>query len=93
MITIHNYSEKAIAVTGTSKATDILNEVLRKTGGKFNAYLRVGPGWVFSKKHQAAVQRIVAEWNANTQADDSINTAAYVQAQEDAYWDRATGYN
>lgn len=50
---IVDYSEKAIAVTGDTKA---VKDQLKKLGGKFNGKLSCGPGWIFSKKKEAEIR-------------------------------------
>ena len=42
-----DYSEKAVAVVGDTKA---VKDLLKSMGGRFNARLSCGAGWVFSKK-------------------------------------------
>ena len=49
---IIDYSEKAFAVIGDTK---IIKETLKELGGKFNAKLSCGAGWIFSKKHLSTV--------------------------------------
>lgn len=44
---IVDYSEKAVAVIGDTKA---VKDLLKSMGGRFNARLSCGAGWVFSKK-------------------------------------------
>lgn len=53
---IVDYSEKAIAVTGDTKA---VKDQLKKLGGKFNGKLSCGPGWIFSKKKEAEVRQVL----------------------------------
>lgn len=48
-----DYSDKAFAVTGETKP---LAETLKDLGGRFNARLSCGPGWIFSKKKEAEVR-------------------------------------
>lgn len=48
-----NYSEKAIAVIGDTKA---IKEQLKALGGKFNKYLKCGAGWIFSAGKRAEVE-------------------------------------
>lgn len=48
-----DYSDKAFAVTGETKP---LAETLKELGGRFNARLSCGPGWIFSKKKEAEVR-------------------------------------
>ena len=45
-LTIIDYSDKSIAVIGETKA---VKDRLREMGGRFNAKLSCGPGWIFSK--------------------------------------------
>ena len=47
-----DYSEKAVAVIGDTKPHA---EKLKELGGRFNARLKCGAGWIFSKKNKAAV--------------------------------------
>lgn len=48
-----DYSEKAVAIVGDTKPHA---EKLKELGGRFNARLRCGAGWIFSKKKEAAVR-------------------------------------
>jgi len=45
-VQIIEYSEKAIAVIGDTKA---IKEALKSLGGRFNFRLTCGPGWIFKK--------------------------------------------
>lgn len=60
MLTLVDYSEKAVAVTGDTKAYK--NE-LKAAGGRFNAKLSCGAGWIFSKKAVKALEAIMAKAN------------------------------
>lgn len=51
--TIHDYSEKAVAVTGNTKP---IKEILKSLGGRFNAHLKVGAGWIFAKTKEPAIR-------------------------------------
>lgn len=51
-LSCEDYSDKAIVVRGDTKDH---KEDLKKLGGKFNANLRDGPGWIFSKKNEDIV--------------------------------------
>ena len=42
-----DYSEKAFAIIGETKP---IKEQLKQLGGKYNAFLKCGPCWIFSKK-------------------------------------------
>ena len=56
-LSIVDYSEKAIAVTGDTRP---LADTLKALGGRFNARLSCGAGWVFSKKKEAEVREALA---------------------------------
>lgn len=45
---IHDYSEKAFAVTGQTKEN---KDSLMQLGGKYQPFLKVGKGFIFSKKN------------------------------------------
>lgn len=45
-LTVIDYSDKSIAIIGDTKA---VKDRLREMGGRFNARLSCGPGWIFSK--------------------------------------------
>ena len=53
-VTVCKYSEKAIAVVGNTRP---FADVLRANGGRFNARLSCGPGWIF----QATKKDIIIE--------------------------------
>lgn len=52
-IQIVNYSEKAIAVIGDTRA---IKDTLKAIGGRFNAHLTCGAGWIFSKSKEDALK-------------------------------------
>jgi len=52
-VNILDYSEKAIAVIGETKP---IKDTLKELGGKFNAFLKCGPGWIFPKTKQEQVK-------------------------------------
>ena len=52
-IQIVNYSEKAIAVIGDTRA---MKDTLKAIGGRFNAHLTCGAGWIFSKSKEEAIK-------------------------------------
>jgi len=58
---IVDYSEKAIAVFGDTKA---IKDTLKSLGGKFNMYLKnngtTQAGWIFSKKSESEVRAAIA---------------------------------
>ena len=53
-----DYSEKAIVVRG--EETKTYKEELKELGGKFNAMLKGGPGWIFSKKSEDKVMSFIS---------------------------------
>lgn len=55
-IEILDYSDKAIAVIGNTKP---IKEHLKNLGGKFNPFLKCGPGWIFPKTKRAAIKNII----------------------------------
>lgn len=52
-VQIVNYSEKAIAIVGDTRA---IKETLKALGGRFNAHLTCGAGWIFSKSKEEALK-------------------------------------
>lgn len=56
-IRIVGYSEKAIAVYGDTKS---IKDKLKSLGGRFNPRLREGAGWIFSKKMEAELRKLLA---------------------------------
>ena len=50
---IVDYSEKAVAVTGDTRAHA---GKLKELGGRFNARLKCGAGWIFSKKKEQEIR-------------------------------------
>ena len=52
-VQIIDYSEKAIAVIGDTKA---IKDKLKELGGRFNFRLTCGPGWIFKKSDLIRVQ-------------------------------------
>lgn len=52
-LTLIDYSDKAFALVGDTRSVAAR---LRELGGRFNARLSCGPGWIFTKKREAAVR-------------------------------------
>ena len=50
---IIDYSEKAIAIVGETRA---IKETLKNLGGRFNSHLSCGAGWIFSKAKEATLR-------------------------------------
>lgn len=55
-VRIIDYSERAIAIVGNTKQ---IKDKLKAAGGRFNAKLSCGPGWIFSKKMYDTIQGII----------------------------------
>ena len=55
-INIIDYSERAFAVVGDTKA---VKDALKKMGGSFNSKLSCGAGWIFSNKKREEVERFI----------------------------------
>jgi len=56
-INIIDYSDKAFAVVGDTKA---VKDELKKMGGRFNAKLSCGCGWIFSNKMRDEVEKFIS---------------------------------
>lgn len=56
-IQVIDYSEKAVAVIGETKA---IKDQLKELGGSFNPRLSCGPGWIFSKKRLPELQKMLS---------------------------------
>lgn len=70
MLTIVDYSEKAIAVIGTERGNNEQLQAMKAMKGKWNRGLTCGAGWVFSKrKNGAEVAEWVLRYNAAHPAD------------------------
>ena len=52
-VQIIDYSEKAIAIVGETRA---IKETLKTLGGRFNSHLSCGAGWIFSKTKEATLR-------------------------------------
>ena len=52
-VQIIDYSEKAIAVVGDTRA---IKDTLKTIGGRFNSHLSCGAGWIFSKTKEATLR-------------------------------------
>jgi len=59
-LTVEEYSEKALVVRGETQEH---KEQLKELGGKWNARLRGGGGWIFSKKKEADVMEYISSGN------------------------------
>lgn len=73
---IVDYSEKAIAVFGDTKA---IKEQLKELGGRFNHSLNYNgekrAGWIFSKKQADKVRELLAPAKSEKEADENTDEA------------------
>lgn len=73
---IVDYSEKAIAVFGDTKA---IKEQLKELGGRFNPALNYNGekrvGWIFSKKQADKVRELLAPAKSEKEADENTDEA------------------
>lgn len=53
---LHDYSERAIALTGDTKP---IKDDLKKLGGRYNPRLKCGAGWIFSNKARERVEEFL----------------------------------
>lgn len=56
-IQLINYSEKAIAIIGDTRA---IKDTLKTLGGRFNARLTCGAGWIFSKAKESTLRNALS---------------------------------
>lgn len=56
-LSVSDYSEKAIVVRGEDSKS--YSQQLSSLGGKYNALLRGGPGWIFPKKKEVEILTFV----------------------------------
>lgn len=86
---IIDYSEKAIAVVGDTRD---IKDKLKMLGGRFNPRLSCGAGWVFSKKQQAEIEKLLqggkVEKSASKEDDGSAvwkkNLEEFCSTKKDA---------
>jgi hypothetical protein len=63
---IHDYSEKAIAVTTSEEFGRAHKDKFIENGGKYNPHLSVGKGWIFSKKRRDDVEKMLSSLKSST---------------------------
>jgi hypothetical protein len=66
-LTCSNYSDKAIVVRGSDMNS--YEEELQKLGGKYNAMLKGGGGWIFSKQKESKVRAFISEMSQGDSSD------------------------
>lgn len=88
-VKIIDYSEKAIAVIGNTKP---IKDKLKAAGGRFNAKLSCGAGWIFPKAHIDKVTAIVGNNNMDDIPESSCgqdykkNANEFLNRTGDKYW-------
>ena len=68
-VTVCKYSEKAIAVIGDTRP---FADVLRANGGRFNARLTCGPGWIFQATKKDIILETLKAAGANVSESDTV---------------------
>lgn len=89
---IIDYSEKAIAVIGDTRD---IKDKLKELGGRFNPRLSCGAGWIFSKKAQADVEKLLQGGQVENRKADKVDDGAkykkvleeYIVGRPDRYKD------
>lgn len=69
---IVDYSEKALAVIGDTRP---ISGQLKALGGRFNARLSCGPGWIFSKRKEAEVRQALAGAPVQESSTEAVKPA------------------
>ena len=69
-LTIVDYSDKAFAVIGDTKA---VKDDLKKLGGRFNGKLSCGAGWIFSNKMREAVEKFIGGSPVSVKKEEKSN--------------------
>lgn len=73
--TIVDYSEKAFAVIGDTKS---IKDKLKSFGGRFNAKLSCGPGWIFSKTKLEEVKAFIGGGEIKKEEKESSSFKNYL---------------
>ena len=68
-VTVCKYSEKAIAVIGDTRP---FADVLRANGGRFNARLSCGPGWIFQATKKDIIVKALKAAGAAVSESDTV---------------------
>lgn len=80
-LTCSNYSDKAIVVRGSDMNS--YEEELQQLGGKYNAMLKGGGGWIFSKQKEAKVRAFISEMSQGDSSDPSGPTSSVGPSSRD----------
>lgn len=63
-ISIYNYTEKSLAILCDEMFGKAFSEKLKEIGGKYNAKLRIGKGWIFSNNKRGALEELFTKIKA-----------------------------
>ena len=81
MLQVIRYSDKAIAVTGDTRAA---KDKLKSMGGRFNAKLTCGPGWIFKADRLPELEALIS--GAAVMPADTRTTEAPKRANDLPEW-------
>lgn len=81
MLQVVRYSDKAIAVTGDTRAA---KDKLKTMGGRFNAKLTCGPGWIFKADRLQELEALIS--GAAVMPADARTTEAPKKANDLPEW-------
>lgn len=81
MLQVIRYSDKAVAVTGDTRAA---KDKLKSMGGRFNAKLTCGPGWIFKADRLPELEALIS--GAAVMPADTRTTEAPKKANDLPEW-------
>lgn len=81
MLQVVRYSDKAISVTGDTRAA---KDKLKSMGGRFNAKLTCGPGWIFKADRLQELEALIS--GAAVMPADARTTEAPKKANDLPEW-------
>ena len=89
-LSCNDYSDKAVVVRGDTKEH---KEQLKSLGGKYNANLRDGPGWIFSKKAEKTVREFIQNGTVpeSRKTEEKSNTP-FTTPENKGFLNTATSY-
>lgn len=86
VVILEQYSERALVVRGDTKP---VKDVLKANGGRYNARLRCGPGWIFRATERASIEALVLSLNAPNMPEPSAADELTLQVMGHAPEDRS----
>ena len=81
-IKVIKYTDKSIAVIGETAS---YKELLKKIGGRYNARLKCGPGWIFSAKKSDDIKQSFTELRNDYKEVPTINTKHKIHSMDVLY--------